>query len=384
MAPVSVAIVGCGRIFPVYARGLARFPERVRIAWCTDVIPERAQSGAALTEAPHFGCNEDMLADPGVAVVINLTPPTEHAKVIHSALEAGKHVFTEKPLAITTAEAAPLVSLARERGLALGSAADTFLGSAGQTARQVIDSGELGEIFGFTLFSAYSRAELWHPDPGFLFVRGGGPVLDAGPYFIGALVNLLGPARRVTGHMVQGVATRQVTAPDRLVEQVDVEVPTHAAALLELRSGAVGTMTASFDVWSTGVPAIEIYGRNGMLSVPHPNWFGGDVTLRLNRRKDPQVIPPVTPPVPGEGMGGTMLRGYGVMDLIDSLAGYPQRTTGVLALHVLEVLEAVRLSSATGAAVVVESHAERPAPLTSRQLAGWGGEPAGSPAGAHR
>jgi predicted dehydrogenase len=198
MAPVSVAIVGCGRIFPVYARGLARFPERVRIAWCTDVIPERAQGGAALTGAAHFGRNEGMLADPSVAVVINLTPPTEHAKVIHSALDAGKHVFTEKPLAITTAEAAPLVTLARERGLALGSAADTFLGSAGQTARQVIDSGELGEIFGFSLFSAYSRAETWHPDPGFLFARGGGPVLDAGPYFIGALVNLLGPVRRLT------------------------------------------------------------------------------------------------------------------------------------------------------------------------------------------
>ena len=383
MAPVSAAIVGCGRIFPVYARGLARFPERVRISWCTDVIPERAQGGAALTKAAYFGRNEDMLADPSVALVINLTPPTEHARVIHSALDAGKHVFTEKPLATTTAEAAPLVTLARERGLALGSAADTFLGSAGQTARQVIDSGELGEIFGFTLFSAYSRAETWHPDPGFLFVRGGGPVLDACPYFIGALVNLLGPVRRVTGHMVQGAATRQVTARDRLVEQVDVEVPTHAAALLELRSGAVGTMTASFDVWSTDVPAIEIYGRNGMLSVPHPNWFGGDVTLRLNRRKGPQVIPPVTPPVPGEGMGGTMLRGYGVMDLIDSLAGYPQRTTGLLALHVLEVLEAVRLSSATGAAVAVESPADRPAPLTSGQLAGWGGEPAGSSAGAH-
>jgi predicted dehydrogenase len=125
VAPVSVAIVGCGRIFPVYVRGLARFPERVRIAWCTDIIPERAQSGAALTEAAQFGRNEDMLADPSVAVVINLTPPTEHAKVIHSALNAGKHVFTEKPLAITTAEAAPLVTLARERGLALGSAADT-------------------------------------------------------------------------------------------------------------------------------------------------------------------------------------------------------------------------------------------------------------------
>jgi predicted dehydrogenase len=160
--------------------------------------------------------------------------------------------------------------------------------------------------------------------------------------------------------MVQGAATRQVTARDRLVEQVNVEVPTHAAALLELRSGAVGTMTGSFDVWSTDVPAIEIYGRNEMLSVPHPNWFGGDVTLRLNRRKDPQLIPAV----PGEGLGGTMLRGYGVMDLIDSLAGYPQRTTGLLALHVLEVLEAVRLSSATDAAVAVESAADRPAPLT--------------------
>jgi predicted dehydrogenase len=381
--PVSVAIVGCGRIFPVYARGLAQFPARVRIAWCTDIIAERARDGAALTAAARFGRNEDMLADPDVAVVINLTPPTEHAAVIRSALDAGKHVFTEKPLAITTAEAAPLVALARAKGLALGSAADTFLGSAGQTARQVIDSGELGEIFGFSLFSAYSRAELWHPDPGFLFVRGGGPVLDAGPYFIGALVNLLGPVRRVTGHMLEGAATRQVSAPDRLVEQVNVEVPTHAAALLEVQSGAVGTMTASFDVWSTDVPAIEIYGRNGMLSVPHPNWFGGDVTLRLNRRKDPRVIPPVTPPVPGEGMGGTMLRGYGVMDLIDSLAGYPQRTTGALALHVLEVLEAVRLSSAAGTTVAVETPADRPAPLTSPQMAGWSNKHADSSAGAH-
>jgi predicted dehydrogenase len=373
MAPVSVAVVGCGRIFPVYARGLARAPGRIRIAWCTDIIPERAERGADLADAAHFGRNEDMLADPDVAVVVNLTPPTEHAGVIRSALEAGKHVFTEKPLAVTIAQAAPLVALARERGLALGSAADTFLGSAGQTAREVVDSGALGEIFGFSMFSPYSRAELWHPDPGFLFVRGGGPVLDAGPYFVGALVNLLGPVRRVTGRVVDGAVTRPVTAPDRMVEQVDVEVATHAVSVLELRSGAVGTMTNSFDVWSTDVPAIEIYGRNGMLSVPHPNWFSGDVILRLNRLPEPQVIPPVIPPVPGEGRGGTTLRGYGVLDLIDSLNGYPQRTTGALALHVLEVLEAVRLSSAAGVAVTIESSAERPAVLTSRQLAGWAG-----------
>ena len=203
-------------------------------------------------------------------------------------------------------------------------------------------------MIGFTLVGSHSRAELWHPDPTFLFSPGGGPLLDVGPYFVTQLVHLLGPVARVMGKTRIGAAQRHVTAPDRLVDVIDVTVPTHATAVLELASGAIGTYLHSFDVWNHRHPHIEIYGSLGTLTVPHPNWFGGDVEVQLNAETAARVVDPVAPPIPGEGMGRSSFRGYGVLDLIGAIGGAPHRTSATLAYHTLEVLEAIQRSSDSG------------------------------------
>jgi predicted dehydrogenase len=247
-AGTAVGIIGCGKIFDTYAKGLARFPGQVRIARIADVDVSRAEAAAQRHGIERWGSPDELLADPEITVVISLTPPGAHAEGTTAARAGGKHVYSEKPLAATTGEAAPLLELAHSAGRLLGAAPDTFLGSGGQTARAVVDSGELGEVIGFTLVASHSRAELWHPDPTFLFSPGGGPLLDVGPYFVTQLVQLLGPVAGVMGKTRIGARQRQVTAPDRLVDVVDVTVPTHAAAVLELASGAIGTYLHSLDV----------------------------------------------------------------------------------------------------------------------------------------
>jgi predicted dehydrogenase len=368
-ARTAVGIIGCGKIFDTYADGLARFPGQVRVARIADVDVSRAEEAARRKGIERWGLPSELLADPEIAVVISLTPPVAHAEVTTAALAAGKHVYSEKPLAATTAEAAPLLELAHAAGRLLGAAPDTFLGSGGQTARAVVDSGEIGEVIGFTLVGSHSRAELWHPDPTFLFSPGGGPLLDVGPYFVTQLVQLLGPVAGVMGKTRIGAPQRRVTAPNRLVDVVDVTVPTHATAVLELASGAIGTYLHSFDVWNHRHPHMEIYGTLGTMTVPHPNWFGGDVEVQLNAEPAARVVEPVTPPIPGEGMGRSSFRGFGVLDLIGAIDGAPHRTSATLAYHTLEVLEAIQRSSDSGSAVEIQSRVARPAPLTPAELA---------------
>src|SRR5579883_1387321 len=187
---VRVGIAGAGNIFYAYATGLARFPKRIEVVRVADMDLARAEAGSKTYGIPAWGPLDDLLTDASVDVVVNITPPAAHASVSAALARAGKHVFSEKPLATSVAEAAPMLSEFARAGRRLGGAPDTFLGTAGQTARTVIDRGDIGEVVGFTAFSAHSRVELWHPNPTFLFQPGGGPVFDLGPYFIAQLINL--------------------------------------------------------------------------------------------------------------------------------------------------------------------------------------------------
>jgi predicted dehydrogenase len=366
-----IGFAGAGNIFDAYGAGLARFRERVEVRRVADVDLARAEQRATKYDIPAWGPLEDLLADPKVDVVINITPPTTHAEVTVAAARTGKHVFTEKPLATSTAAAAAMLETVASTGQRFGSAPDTFLGQAGQTARAAIDRGDIGEVVGFTAFSTHTRPELWHPNPTFLFQPGGGPVFDMGPYFIAGLVNLLGPVAQVAGKTRIGAKTRKVTAPNRLVDVIDVTVPTHANAVLTFASGAVGTIVMSSDIWDHRLPNIEIYGTFGTLAVPHPNWYVGEVTIRLHGDQEWRVVEPVNPMLPGDDSRSPMLRGVGVMDLVDSLAGAPQRTSAAFAYHTLEVLEAVQVSSDTSSVVTLRSTCDRPAPLAKEQIAGW-------------
>ncbi|MDT0317014.1 Gfo/Idh/MocA family protein [Streptomyces millisiae] len=356
-----IGILGSGNIFGRYVAGMARYPE-LPIVRVGDIDPARAKQAAVEHSIPAWGDDAELYADESVDIIVNLTPPVHHARTIVTALEAGKHVYVEKPLGTTVEEGRAVLDAAAASGRVLGSAPDTFLGSASQTARRAIDAGLVGTPVGASAFISHSKAETWHPDPRFLFQRGGGPVMDMGPYYVAILVNLLGPIASVTAATRIGAPVRTVTAPDRAVDSIEVEVPTHASAVLTFASGVIGTALMSFDIWDTELPRIEIYGTEGTLSLPNPNNFDGDVRLRRHGDTGWTVLEPAV------GLFGAVdtreqhRRGLGVRDLADAVEGGPHRANAAFAFHVLEALCAVETASRESRVVPLESGCERPAP----------------------
>ncbi|GAA2788577.1 Gfo/Idh/MocA family oxidoreductase [Saccharopolyspora taberi] len=360
---LRVGILGAGSIFGAYARGLGMV-DHLPIVRVADLDQERARAGARKWDIPAWGDADALLADPDVDIVVNITQPAFHAELTEAALRAGKHVYVEKPLAATTAKARENLAVAAETGRVLGCAPDTFLGSAAQTARAAVDSGLIGRPFAATSFVRSSRVETWHQDPSFLFRDGGGPVLDWGPYHLAALVNLLGPVSHVVGVTDRAAEQIVVTAPERRVDRIDVEVDTHASALLKFASGAVVTAMYSFDVWDTTLPHLEIYGTGGTLHLPDPNTFDGPVLVRRRGDEDWSEVPPVMPRVTPDPP--TPFRALGVADLAAHLGGEPHRASGEFAYHVLEVLSALEDRDIADGVTEITSTTERPAPVTQR------------------
>ena len=355
-----LGILGCGNIFSRYVSGLSRFPE-LRIVRVADVDTARARDAATEHGVPAWGDDADLYADENVDVVVNLTPPVHHAATITAALKAGKHVYVEKPLATTVAAGREVLATAATSGHILGSAPDTFLGSASQTARRALDDGLIGEPVGVSMFVRHSKAERWHLDPRFLFRAGGGPVLDMGPYYLAILVNLLGPIRSVAAASRIGAPVRALTAPNRVADSVDVEVATHAAAVLTFTSGVLGTAQLSFDVWDSDLPHIEVYGTEGTLSLANPNHFDGDVRVKRHEDESWRVLEPVVELFGAVGTPEQNRRGLGVRDLADAIEGGWHRANAEFAFHVLEALCAVDDSSSKGAIVQLDSTCDRPA-----------------------
>lgn len=358
--PIGVGIVGCGNISGAYFRGLRRF-DGLRIAGCADLDQELARAAGERHGVPVFASAEELAAADGVDILVNLTPPLAHESVTRSLLGTGKHVFTEKPLTASFASAASLVAEARGKGVLFGSAPDTFLGSAGQTARAAVDDGLIGDVIGASAFVTHSKAELWHPDPTFLFTTGGGPALDMGPYYIAALVNLLGPIVSVSAMARIGSTVRPVSTPGRQVDTIDVTIPTHASATLGFANGAIGTVLMSFDVWDHELPFIELYGTEGTLSVPDPNNYDDTVRVRRHGEHAWRSLPPVIEGFTSRVDGADLpLRGPGVADLAAALTGEPFRTNADFALHVLEVLDAI--ANGTDGVAALTTTCDRPAP----------------------
>lgn len=357
----GIGIVGCGNICERYITGLRRFPE-LRIVGCADKDVDRARAVEAEHAVPASASVAELLASRAVDVVVNITPPSAHGQVTIDALTAGKDVYVEKPLASTLAEAGRVLEVAAASGRRLGCAPDTFLGSGIQTARAAIDSGIIGDPIGAACFVSHSRAEEWHPDPSFLFQAGGGPLLDMGPYYVTALVVCLGPIAQVAGMARIGASTRTVTAPNRTIDSIAVEVPTHASATIRFASGVVGTMLMSFDLWHEDYPHVEIYGTLGALRLPRPFDFDGDVSVRLNDEVDWRALPPRLP-VSGNPGRDQERRGIGVADLAAARRGGAHRARASLGYHTLEVLSAVARSSDEERFVPIESSVERPAPV---------------------
>lgn len=362
MTPVIVGLIGCGNISAAYLRAAADFPE-IHIACCADANPD-----AAGRRAEEFGLRattvEALLADAEVEVVLNLTTPQAHVPVALAAIRRGKHVHMEKPLGTSTAEARPLLEAAAMAGLRVGCAPDTFLGGAHQTARRLLDAGAIGSPLSGTAFMLNHGHEHWHPDPAFYYAAGGGPMFDMGPYYLTNLVNLLGPVARVQGATAAGFAERTVGSGPKAGEVIRVATPTHVAGLLHFASGAIVSLTTSFDVWQHRHGHMEVYGTEGSLVVPDPNRFGG--TVSLARRREPWVDVPLS-----HGFADGNFRILGLADMARAIrSARPHRCDGALAFHVLEVMEAFGRSSDTGRAIEIESRCARPAPLPPRAALG--------------
>lgn len=360
---VRVALLGCGSIAERYIIGMRRFPETLAIAGCADVFPEAATSLSKRTGIRAYTSVEELLADPDVDLVVNITPPVVHESMSLAAIAAGKHVYVEKPLTTEVNTAQRVLEAAQRADLVVGAAPDTFLGSAAQTARRAIDEGVIGTPIGATAAVRYSRAEEWHPDPSFLFQPGGGPSLDLGPYYVTALVNMLGPVAQVSAFSRIGALERQFTAENRRADSVTVTTPTHASASLRFVNGAIGTLISSFDIWDTSLPFIEIYGEKGTLQIGDPNEYDSPVWVRRHEDSDWWEYERAITPTGEPGTPTQLLRGIGVADLASSLSGTPLRASGSLALHVLEVIAAVDVSSERSEVVNIASSVERPEPV---------------------
>ncbi len=353
--PVKVGIIGCGNIFPQYIKGCRAF-EILDVVACADVDLARAQSRAAEFNLANALTVEALLADPAIELVINLTVPQAHAEVSLAALSAGKHLYSEKPLGLSREEGQQIMSLAAQKGLRVGCAPDTFLGGGLQTCRKIIDDGHIGQPVSAVGFMCGHGPESWHPNPDFFYKRGGGPLFDMGPYYLTALIHLLGPVRRLTSSARISFPERTATAREVYGHKITVEVPTHVVGVLDFASGAVGTLITSFDTWSHHLPIIEVYGSEGSLSVPDPNTFGGSILLRRWDENTWHEVPHTHSTEVGRGIGAADMA-YGIR------YGRPHRPSGDLAFHVLDIMESLYQASAEGRHLTPVTTCERPAPL---------------------
>src|SRR5215216_2788042 len=324
--------MGCGKISGIYLENGAIFDD-VEIVACSDLVLKRAEAQAQTYGVPKACSPEELLADEEVEVVLNLTVPVVHAAVSLAALEAGKHVYTEKSLAVGLEDGRRIMEVAAERDLRIGCAPDTFLGGL-QTCRKIMDEGIIGEPVAVSAFMLSHGPEAWHPNPDFYYQPGAGPMFDMGPYYLTALTTLMGPVRRVTGSARVTFPERMITSEPHAGTPIKVNTPTHVAGVMDFESGTVGTLVTTFDVWSEYQSRIDLYGTEGTLSLPDPNTFGGPVRLwRSDENAWTEV--PLTHPYTQNS------RGLGLADMAQALrSGRRPRASGELGLHVLDVIHA--------------------------------------------
>lgn len=357
MSKIKIGIIGCGNISSVYMKNIPSFDHLTLVA-CADLDMERARSQAEKFQIAKACTVDELLNDPEVDLIINLTIPKVHAKVCIQALEAGKHVYVEKPLAVTREEAQDILDVAKDKGLLVGSAPDTFLGGGIQTALHLIEQGEIGVPIGASAFMIGRGHEHWHPDPAFYYDVGGGPMFDMGPYYLTALIALLGPINRLSGLARISYPERTVLSEPKAGTKINVSTATHISGTIDFASGAIGTITTSFDAFGgSTLPPIEIYGSEGTLLVPDPNSFGGPVRLRKRDEKDFVDIP-LTHNYHENS------RGIGVADMAHAIQnGSPHRANGQLAFHVLEAMHGFHDSSDSGVFYDMKSSCAKPESL---------------------
>lgn len=362
---MKVAMVGVGAISGIYLQNITQVFKELELIGVCDLIRGRAEQAAAEYHIPKvYDSVEEVMADPEVEIVLNLTRPYEHYAVTKAALLAGKHVYTEKPLGATLEEGLELVALAKEKGLQLGGAPDTFMGAGIQTCRKLIEDGYIGTPVGAAAYMVCRGHESWHPDPAFYYQFGGGPMLDMGPYYLTALINLLGGVKTVTGMTRTSFPTRTITSQPHYGEVVQVEVPTYVTGIMEFASGVIGTIFTTFDVYVAQVSRIEIYGSEGTLSVPDPNGFGGEVRLFRAGSNEFKEIPLLF------GYPENS-RGLGLADMAKAIeTGREFRADSNQLLHVLEVMTAFQRSSEQKRHIDIQTVYHRKPPMKTGLMKG--------------
>lgn len=358
---LGVGVIGCGNISSAYFR-LAPLFKGIEMRACADLNMEVAQA-----QAEAFGLDAEtvdgLLARDDIDIVVNLTIPAAHKDVCEAVLDAGKHVYSEKPFVLSAEEGAAILAKANSAGLRVGSAPDTFLGSSHQLARKLIDDGAIGTVTSGTAVVQSPGMESWHPNPDFFFLPGAGPVLDIGPYYISNLVQLLGPVANVQAVTATPRATRTIGNGAREGEEIPVKTPTTIHATLQFQSGAVITLLTSWDVWSQSHGNMELYGDGGTLYLPDPNFFGGDVKLTA---KDQEVETPAWDhpfSVPNDGEHANY-RAAGLSDMALAIQeGRPHRCSAEFAHHVVDVMTSILTAGERGERVTVGTTCDRPEPL---------------------
>jgi len=354
----SVGIIGCGNISPIYFKAPRLF-DILQVVACADIDMERARSQAAHYGVPKACTVEELLADPEIEIVINLTVPNAHAEVALQAIAAGKAVYNEKPLATRRGDGKAILEAARAKQVRVGNAPDTFLGGGFQTCIELINDGQIGRPVAATAFRLNHGMEDWHPDPYFFYQPGAGPMFDVGPYYLTALIAMMGPILRVTSSMQTTFPERKVTRKPQYGTKIPVNTPTHIAGIMEFASGGVGTILTSFDIWRHRLPFIEIYGTEGTLSTPDPNRFDGPVYIRRAKDETWREVPLT------RGYTSNS-RGLGIADMAHAMrSGRPHRANGEMAYHVLDIIESFAQSAAEGRHITLSSTCTRPELLNS-------------------
>jgi predicted dehydrogenase len=351
-----IGIIGIGNISKIYLDNLTgMFGKRVKLTAVTDIAFERAQKAAADYKLKAFSSTAEMLNNADIDIILNITPPKQHFEAALAAVKAGKHIYNEKPLCAKREEALNLLKTAAKKGVRAGGAPDTFLGAGIQTCRRIIDGGLIGTPVAANAFMMSHGPEDWHPSPHFFYKKGGGPMFDVGPYYITALVNLLGSVARVSGSARISSPTRTITNQYQNGEIINVEIPTHVAGTLDFANGAVGVLITSFDVYSHSMPYIEIYGTEGTLKIPDPNTFGGPVFVRRLREEKWSEIPLTN-------AYSDNSRGLGITEMAEAIEeNRPHRASGELAFHVLDIMHGIHDASASGKYYKLKSKCGRPA-----------------------
>lgn len=364
MKKVKIGVVGCGNISGIYFENLTKVFANTEVFACADLNDERAKNAAEKYEISKIMTLDEILKCNDIEIILNITTPQCHYDICKKALLAGKHVYVEKPLSLSFEQGCELVNLADEKNLMIGGAPDTFLGGGIQTCRKLIDDGYIGDPVAATAFMVCHGHESWHPDPEFYYKKGGGPMFDMGPYYLTALVNLLGSAKTICGMTNISFPQRTITSTPKYGTIIDVEVPTHVAGTIRFNSGVIATVIQSFDVWENSLPRIEIYGTRGTIKVPDPNSFGGPVfvsTLDGSGFKE----------IPLSHNYFENSRGIGVADMAQCIIdGGKNRANGELTNHVLEIMCGFHQSNDESKYYEMKSECDKPQALPLGVLKG--------------